>query len=225
MRPAVLLAALCLSASARVHGQTSSTPASQLSTGQSEALEFDVATIKPAAIDPGGYRHLSLDIAPDGRLKITNWTLKNLICAAYNLSYWQLKGGDAWTEKELYDVEAKPSDPASGVPSYSTHHDNWSLADPRLRTMLQALLRDRFALRIHTVETTGPVYLLERSDKELALMPSKHPRGLGGIGAAGGVGYRLTNTSMAQLAAHLSGHVFHQPVIDKTGLSGIYDFQ
>ena len=220
--------ALIQVSNSQLYGQNSTMPANQVAPSKSEVAEFDVATIKPAATDPDGYRHLSLTIYLNGRVTITNWTLKQLICAAYGLSYWQVSGGPAWIEKDLYDVEAKPTDPNVGAPPYNIHHDNWSLDDPKLRTMLQALLQDRFQLKTHIVVKDGPVHMLERGDGELSLTPNNHPLrdgGLGGIGARGGAGYRLLDTSMPQLAAYLSSYVFHETVIDKTGLVGSYNYE
>jgi uncharacterized protein (TIGR03435 family) len=208
----------------QLFGQSSAEPAADGSSRTSAVNEFEAATIKPGAVDPGGYRHLSLNVAPNGRVEITNWSLKQLICAAYNLSYWQLQGGDTWEDRDLYDVEAKPADPVGSIPAYSTNHDNWSLADPNLRTMLQNLLKDRFALKVHVSAKTGSVYILERSGKELALTPSKHPRGLGWVGFAMN-GRVLANASTDELATYLSGYVFRTTVINRTGLTGLYDFQ
>ncbi|HWB32251.1 MAG TPA: TIGR03435 family protein [Acidobacteriaceae bacterium] len=220
-------AALMFMVSLWLHAQDGSAAKGQVSPASPAGLAFDVASIKPANDEPGGDRHFSLDISPDGEVRVTNWTLKDLICAAYNLSSWQIQGGPAWIEKDLFDITAKPSDPTTGAPAYNIHHDNGTLDDPKLRTMLQALLEDRFALKTHVATKEGPVYILERGDGELALIPSKHPSrdgGLGGIGLGTNNGRVLLNTSMASLAGELSGYVFHQPVIDKTGLTGTYDF-
>jgi uncharacterized protein (TIGR03435 family) len=188
---------------------------------------FDVATIKPASVRSDGVRFISLNVSPDGMVSVTNWNLKNLICAAYNLNWSWVQGGPAWIEKDLYDVTAKPAPPANGISSYNIHHDNWQIDDPQLRAMLQALLQDRFALKTHVATKDGAVYILEKSDGELALTPSKHPSrggGLGGVTLGTVDGRVLLNTSMASLVGYLSAYVFHQPVIDKTGLGGTYDF-
>jgi uncharacterized protein (TIGR03435 family) len=212
----------------QLYGQNSAAPTNQGAPRKPAVEEFEVATIKPAAPDLDGYRHLSLSIALGGRVHVTNWTLKQLICAAYNLSYWQVSGGEAWIEKDYYDVEAKPPDPSDGTPGYSILHDNWHLDDPNLRTMLQALLKDRFQLKTHLVAKDGPVHILERGDGELSLTPNKHPLrdgALGGIGIRSGAGYVLLDTTMSQFAGYLSDIIFHETVIDKTGLEGSYDFR
>jgi uncharacterized protein (TIGR03435 family) len=187
-----------------------------------EVAEFEIATIKPTAADS----NISLNVYPNGRVKFTCWALRDLIHAAYGLSYWQVKGGPAWIENDFYDVEAKPPDPNDGDPAYNVHHDKWTLDDPKLRTMLQALLEDRFQLKTHLIVKDGPIYVLERSDGILSLTPATHTTetgGLGGIGFTRGV--RLLNNTMPQLAAFLSKHILYETVIDKTGLTGSYDFQ
>ena len=209
-------------ASAPAYGQMPSTDASQNSAGKSEAKEFEVATIKPAATtDRDGP---SFVISPNGMVKITNLPLKTLILAAYDLEGWQVTGGPGWIDSDSYDVEAKPPDPSDGVPAYNIHHGDWTVDDPKLRAMLQALLEDRFQLKTHLIVKKGPVHVLERSDRELTLTPSKHPLrgGRGGIGFARGVG--LLSTTMPQFTQYLS-LLFRETVIDKTGLTGQYDFR
>lgn len=49
--------------------------------------------------------------------------------------------------------------------------------DPVLRQMLQALLIDRFQLKVHRESGSGDVYLLKRNDKPLALKPAKIEEG------------------------------------------------
>jgi uncharacterized protein (TIGR03435 family) len=206
---------------AAAHGQMPSMQTSQNPAAKAVVEEFDAATIKPDTVG----RSYSLNISPGGRVQIENWTLRTLIRAAYN-NPLQIQGGAAWMDEDHYDVEAKPPNPSDGSPAYNVHHDNWSLEDPKLRTMLQALLKERFQLKVHLAVKDGPVYVLERSDGELALTPTKNPGssgGHGGIGFAHGVG--LLNTTMPQFTAFLGGAIFHETVIDETGLEGSYDFR
>ena len=63
--------ALTLLPTSQLYGQNSPRPAQQGASAKSEVAEFDVATIKPAAIDANGIRHLSLTIYPNGRVTIT----------------------------------------------------------------------------------------------------------------------------------------------------------
>ena len=48
--------ALTLLPTSQLYGQNSTIPAQHGASAKSEVAEFDVATIKPAATDPDGYR-------------------------------------------------------------------------------------------------------------------------------------------------------------------------
>jgi uncharacterized protein (TIGR03435 family) len=153
-----------------------------------------------------------------------------MITAAYDAGYWQLSGGEEWMGKDIYDVEAKPS-PQSGT--YSVRHTRYGIGDERVRLMLQTLLTERFHLKIHRETKTGPVFLLERSDKSLLPRPTKYTEDQPVFGAAGFSGeiehvgghWFLFDTSMPQLAKFAADYVLHKPVIDQTGLKGSFDYR
>jgi uncharacterized protein (TIGR03435 family) len=138
-------------------------------------------------------------------------------------------GGDAWTEKDNYDVEAKPSESITNL-----RHSLFGIEDEYLREMLQAFLIDRFQLKFHRETKTGKVYLLERRGDTIRLRPtaaassgadlSQNARLSGDIGFAGGR-WVLFNTSMPQLAKYAAEHILHAPVLDQTGLSGSFDYK
>ena len=75
---------------------------------------FEVASIKPnrnAGAPPGGIRPL-----PNGRLNATNVTLEELLRRAYRLHESQLIGGPAWMKSDRFDVVAAAgAAPARGV--------------------------------------------------------------------------------------------------------------
>src|SRR6185503_12404742 len=106
-------------------------------------------------------------VYPGGRLVISGFNLRNMVAAAFGLSYWQISGGDEWTGTDIYKVEAKPTEASIKNLRYTV----FGIDDEHLREMLQALLIDRFQLRFHRETKTGDVYLLERSGKTLRLRP------------------------------------------------------
>ncbi len=67
--------------------------------------EFEIATVKP--IDPRFVQAMGVNVLPGGRVAISDFPLKTLIMVAFRLSYWQTSGGEAWMEKENFDVEAQ----------------------------------------------------------------------------------------------------------------------
>lgn len=205
------------------------TPILSAQTNPTPAPQFEVATIKPIDPTPGVMHMMGVKVYPGGRVTITTFSLKSLICTAFDINFWQLKGGDAWAEKQMYDLEAKPAqtDPPA---TYNVRHSNFTIADERLRLMLQALLIERFQLRFHRDTATGQVLLLEKSGKAIAMKPSKEEAAtMYGEGYSGDVGFAgnrwgMYNTTMPQFATFASNFL-QKPVLDHTGLDGAYDLR
>lgn len=168
---------------------------------------FGAATIKLAATGRDGGRVRTL---PGGRTFIaSNVALKNLIVTAYSVRPDQVSGGPGWVNSDGYDVEAKA---------------DRSVSQTELMLMLQALLADRFQLTLRDEKKVQPVYTLTFEKAVPNLKPNKDgsesvlfPVGLGH--------YTGINVSMPYLAWTLGrfpdvGRV----VVDKSGLTGGYDF-
>jgi uncharacterized protein (TIGR03435 family) len=193
--------------------------------------EFEVATVK--SVDPSVAHVVGVKIYPGARIVISAVPLKTLISTAFRLSYWQVSGGGAWIENDRYDVEAKP--PENLRPSIKDLRYTWyGIEDARLREMLQKLLIDRFQLKFHRETKTGNVYLLRRSGKTLRLKPTDAPSAFanasGGAGSTGSVGFAggrwvIFNTAMPQLAKFAADYVLRAPVLDRTELSGSFDYK
>ena len=164
---------------------------------------------------------------------ISSFPLKTLIATAFGLSYWQISGGDEWTGNDLYNVEAKPSE-AMRSSIKDLRYTNFGIDDAHLREMLQALLIDRFQLKFHRETKTGDVYLLERSGKTLRLRPTEirsedadppaERSSFGSIGYVDGK-WSIFVTTMPQLAKFASDVILHVPVLDRTELSGPFDYR
>jgi uncharacterized protein (TIGR03435 family) len=190
---------------------------------------FEVATIKPFDTS-NGVMDAGVKVNPGGRLVVHAEPLKALIMAAYDIGYWQLSGGEAWMEKDVYDVEAKP---AAQSGDYSLRHTRFGIGDERVRQMLQALLADRFELELRRETKTGDIYLLEKSGKTLQLKPAKYTEDQplqGKAGFSGEIEYTgghwfVFDSSIPQLAKFASNSILHRPVIDRTGLAGSFDYK
>ena len=101
--------------------------------GQSDApsaahMEFEVASIKPAAPDARG---MYIAPGPGGGIRVVNMTLKELIVIAYRVQPFQISGGPPWLDSLHYDIVAKPE-------RKTTRGD--------IQLMIQSLLADRFQL-------------------------------------------------------------------------------
>jgi len=112
---------------------------------------FEVASVKVAAptpgpgAGPGPVRIMRGCMKPDpAMVRCTNATLKMLLMRAYEVKNYQIQG-PAWIESEGYDLMAKVPD---GVPA------------DKVPAMLQALLADRFGVKIHKETRVLPAYEL-----------------------------------------------------------------
>ena len=111
-------------------------------------LEFEVASVKPAAPQTGGRVFVGRQGGPGtpdpGRVTYTNVALKNLITMAYDVKPYQVTGPD-WLETERFDIQAK-------LPQGATKE--------QANMMMQNLLAERFKLSFHKVTKEFPLYEL-----------------------------------------------------------------
>lgn len=188
---------------------------------------FEVASVKPSG-DGNGPMGVGLFTFPGGRISASMVPLDYLIQEAFDIQGFQVSGGPNWIHEERFDVDAKP--PAASASSRSNPRSPKLPPNDEQRKMLQALLAERFRLRFHRETKEGPVYHLIRTNKELKLAPAKDRDAYPWVGSpAGGAisgdGIAGTNATMALLAARLSRQVVRRPVIDQTGLDGVFDFE
>jgi uncharacterized protein (TIGR03435 family) len=147
-----------------------------------------------------------------------------LVEYAFGLQDYQVAGGPGWINSQWFEINAVPPEKS---PSRNIKGHN---VEPTIeqRLMLQSLLRDRFGFKSHIVTKDGTIYLLIRGSKPLQLRPPEDatadPRAIVIVrpdridGEAVG-----TNTTTDYLAQRL-GSYLKFPVLDKTGITGSYDF-
>lgn len=184
--------------------------------------EFEVASVKPT--DLTGDIKVGTRVYPGGRVHISGCELQGLIRIAFHLAGQRISGGAAWTEEIKYDLEALPPNTA---PIRDFRYGVYEIADERLRQMLQSLLIHRFRLEFHRATKMADVYLLKRGGKR----PGFHPTGDANPSSTGRVRilwskrqWALEAVTMPELAKFLSDHVLGAPVLDRTGLSGRFDY-
>lgn len=223
----VLFAALA----SAVFGQSSvSTEASAGAAAELSASEtaktpvkFEIADIHTSP--PHRYPFFQGAFLEDGRYILRMATMADLIMTAYGLkdaSYVQ--GGPSWLQWYRWDVIGK-------VPPGTTA--------AAAKEMLTNLLEERFKLIAHKGEAQVPAYWLTElpggpklkekpsgtGDGECHGSPTKTGSEPGAVPLST---LSCTNKSMAALAETLTnnrgGMYLRNPVIDKTGLKGAYDF-
>jgi uncharacterized protein (TIGR03435 family) len=166
---------------------------------------FDVASIKVNTSRlGGGYPELT---SGGRRFTATNQLILELIMSAYEVSPLQIIGIPSAFPRERYDIEATCEQP---------------ITKEQLPHLLQVLLAERFHLSIHREFKEQPVYVLILGKGS----PKLHQASLeGGQPSLRQSGYSFTfiNAGMSNLVGVLS-QVTGRKVLDKTGLSGQYDF-
>ena len=176
-------------------------------------LEFDVASIKPA--DPMGRGQFQ--IHPGGTLDFRAASLRLMILWAYDIRDFQLSGGPAWTANDRYDVMAKTETASKATAT----EEGTPVTDP-IRLKLQALLADRFHLKLHREMKLLSAYALVVGKNGPKLKENDAP--LRGWMQWGSGRLKGTHVDMRFLCVHLSRQV-DRTVIDETGLNGSYDFE
>ena len=191
---------------------------------------FEVTSIKRS---PEGASGFSFGRQPGGRWAMTNSSIGRLIRSAYP-SVRDVVGAPAWVSEDRYDITAR----AEGTSALA-----------QIEQMLRALLADRFRLIGHEVMEERPVYALVVAAADgkpgAAVVPStidcdairtarlqgkevNLPVRADGGPACGwngnGETYRFGGTPMSRLATEMLGQVDNRFVIDRTGLTGRYDF-
>lgn len=176
-------------------------------------LAFEVASIKPHPVIPSAVNEVhvvvrmntpTLPSAPRQRFSEHMTTVETLIAKAYDLKTYQILGLPDWAKPygaspgEYYDIDAitPMSDPNRA----------------QMQTMLQSLLAERFELRVHPDMRELPAYEL--------------------VAAKGGVKFKPIageptprSPTMFWLVEQLSHYRYmDRPIVDRTDLSGHYDF-
>lgn len=161
---------------------------------------------------------------PGGALRVTGVPLKFLIGFAYDVRDFQITGGPAWINTDRFDISAK-SDSHDEVdsatdPAKLTDEQRKTDGD-RMRERLRNLLADRFQLVIRRETKEQQVYALVVAKGGPKLQETKEGKGMMRMGRG-----MLTGQGVepAFLATSLSNQL-GRTVIDKTGLTGKYDFE
>ena len=191
--------------------------------------EFEVASIRPTGDQPPAT--VSVGVHIDGAQARFNYlALKDYIGMAFRVKLYQISGPD-WIATERFDIAAKLPDGGSTA---------------NIPEMMQALLADRFRMKVHHEQKEFPVYALEIAKGGLKLQESPpltediDPRvgvNVAASGSAGGVninfgrgsyitfgnnkfeGKRLTMQNIVDTLARF----VDRPVIDGTDHQGTYD--
>ena len=174
---------------------------------------FEVASIKPST--PGDRGGKFVIMQGGHQFVVRNYRVKDLVAFAYNIPPRLVSGGPAWAETDSYNILA--ATPREAHPNLDEQ-----------MAMMRTLLANRFRLAFHTEPKDMAVYLLTvakggvkfnesaKSDEQPPLVNTIYPAEKAFLPAR--------NASMGQFASMLQRGVVDRPVVDKTDLTGKYDF-
>lgn len=195
-------------------------------------LTFDVASIRQSPVADSYV--VSAFFAPHtGSFRATNFNYMNLLAMAYGIRWDQISGVP--DSRTTFNIQAK-SDDVADERLAGLNKDQEKLEHQH---MLQALLADRFKLKVHWETREAPAYDLLVSKKGSKMQVSKGeppsaeerkawgdkpiPRLYQRGDSRVGFDFVAHGASMSDITDMLAGQFGH-PIVDKTGLTGKYDF-
>ncbi len=211
---------------------------------QSRAQSF-ASSAQNASAFTHGYQNVSITPADAGngivqaRIRYTpdslmakNQTLHELIKLAYGVQDNQISGGPEWLATARFNLEAKlDSSVVAELKNLSPEQQKIEV-----QRMFQALLADQFKVALHHESKLLPAYVLVIAKNGPKIQPAKpgdtYPNGIKGLDGqpAGPHKFEMSSNQLtvqampiAFVADRMAMHL-NQPVLDRTGLTGDYDF-
>jgi len=199
--------------------------------------KFDVASIRSSGDRSDGWMGVRMT---GGTFEARSMSLNSLVWFAYangSPKRQMLSEGKGWIDSQNWDIVAKVDDP-SFVGLSNTERTN------RMRPMVQALLEERFRLKLHTELRPTPVYVLQQAKGGAKVKEVPAPPEVEGDWMEAMKHYQKENpgkpfpgmiscsdgrcTATAIKISDVVGQIevsinANRAVIDETGLKGYYD--
>ena len=182
----------------------------QASSFATQTSRFEVASVK--AVNPPAGPHVVSLIINHGRLNIEAAELRQIVGLAYAVQRIRVLGGPGWADSDQFDIAAKA--------------ENADATRDEIRSMLQALLADRFKLALHRETKEMPAYslvLAKGGSKLKVAAPDKKSRMADTVGP-NGEQQTVLEASPLRLLVNMLANTLGNPVVDQTGLDGLYDY-
>lgn len=171
---------------------------------------FDAADVhaSPAGVRDGGmYLHAN-------RLEMRGVTMLHLIMTAWQVPEDKIFGGPNWLDTDRFEIIGRSAAPVTAR---------------NFHPMLQALLADRFQLKVRNEDKPEQILVLTPSRrgqlKESAAPGDPQCKRTAEGGYATLTCEHVTMAYLAEQLPHAAPNYFNHPVIDETGLAGSYDLK
>lgn len=218
---------------------------------RAQSSSFEVASVKPSDPNPTGPLGGTPFVLPAlGRLTAQNVTLRILVMAAYQKQPFEIVGGPEWQNADKFDINAKAAD-ASPTTDQMLGMLQTLLGD-RFKLKLHTETREvpiyalvlarndrRLGPKLKPSTDNCPDFKVQQQQQLEAIAKN----GLQGLAASvmkpgetrpcafgsypagpGLIGVKASGQALSTLALVLT-QLAGRPVVDKTGLTGLYDFE
>jgi len=204
--------------------------------------QFEVASVKPTKLRG------PIDTPPGGRFIAVGNPLRTLIGFAYRVRSFQIIGGPSWVDTDLWEIQAKAEEGSVPAPQPRSRSIADAMKVDAIALMLQSLLEDRFQLKLRHETRDFPAYelVVAKGGLKMRLDEDQTPLGTGGRstppprlpnglpvltrgmsrigGGPRGMQFEA-NAIQMDLFVNTLANATNRTIIDKTGLTGLYDFK
>jgi uncharacterized protein (TIGR03435 family) len=218
---------------------------------RAQSTGFDVASVKPSNPNPSSPLAAAPMVLPAlGRLTANNVTLRMLVMAAYQKQPFEIVGGPKWQNTDKFDINASAENKSATTDQLlgmlqGLLADRFKLKahtetrDLPIYALVLARGDGKLGAKLKPSTDTCPDYKVQQQQQLEALAKG----GLQGLAATmakpgetkpcsistlpttpGSIGMKATGQSLALLSLLLK-QLVGRPVVDKTGLNGLYDFE
>jgi uncharacterized protein (TIGR03435 family) len=215
-----------------------------------QSAGFEVASVKPSNPNPTGPLGAAPIVLPAlGRLTAQNVTLRMLVMAAYQKQPSQIVGGPEWQNSTKFDINAKAADATLTTDQMlgllqTLLADRFKLKvhtetrEVPIYALVLARSDNKLGAKMKPSADNCPDFKVQQQQQLEALAKG----GLGALaamrpapgetrpcsimpmqGTPGSIGMKANGQSLATLTLLLT-QLMGRPVVDKTGLTGLYDF-
>ena len=171
---------------------------------------FEVASVKPVT-PPAGPHVVSLNVN-HGKLNIEAAELRQIVGLAYSVQRVRVLGGPSWADSDQFDIVAKAASPDA--------------TRDEVRSMLQTLLAERFQMAVHRETKQLPAYalVLGKGGSKLKRASPDSKSGMTDSPGPNGEQRMVFVSTPVRVLVNLLANSLGSPVVDQTGLEGLYDY-
>uniref|UniRef100_Q01ND0 Uncharacterized protein n=1 Tax=Solibacter usitatus (strain Ellin6076) TaxID=234267 RepID=Q01ND0_SOLUE len=175
-----------------------------------QASRFEVASVKPV-IPPAGPHVVSLNVN-HGKLTIEAAELRQIVGLAYAIQRIRVVGGPSWADSDQFDIVAKAESPDA--------------TRDEVRSMLQTLLAERFQMAVHRETKQLPAYalVLGKGGSKLKQASPDSKSSMTESPGPNGEQRMVFVATPVRVLVNLLANSLGSPVVDQTGLDGLYDY-